>query len=201
MLILFISIIAFLINCIYFTNYGLMSTTYFYLICHYFIMRSKHISQVVHQLSSDSDFYEINRKNIMSLIREHNNVCQQLYKFNKFWQKYYISLLLTLMPLNLVLLVMILFSQLKFYMYIMYGCVAFNIWIFIFFISFCASLVSKTIYLSSNKLFWTQIHIKRNLRLKFKVLMFSEKCDKKRIVFGFSVGSQFVMTFPKLFFV
>src|SRR6185437_2297384 len=157
-----------------------------YLICYYFQLRSKLLNQQI--------LHIINRKtnNMFHILREQNIICSQIKLFNSFWKKYYFYLIMTLMPMNLFILIMALFVDLNYFTLIMYLGGALYSWSFIFFISFCASQVSKGIHLSHNRLFVLQFNMIYNTRLKLKLMTFIEKLLSKHLIIGFSVGPLFV---------
>ena len=145
--------------------------------------------------------YFIKYNKICRVMREHHIICSQIKLFNIFWQKYYSSLIITLIPINILLLTMILFTELESFTKLLFLTVVIYTWVFIFFISFCASQVSKGIHLSYNRLFVSQFSIKTNIMSKLKLMAFIEKLLSNRLIIGFSISGLFVMTFPKLSFV
>ena len=170
---------------------------YFYIICYYFRLRTNQLNQNIQQLITNKTLLRFHYK----LFAEHSVICAQISKFNYFWQKYYLGLIITLVPINLLLFVSLLLTRLETYTIFIFADVLISTWVFIFFISYCASMVSKAIHLSNNRLFLVQIHVKRHLILKLKLMAFMEKVMSNRLITGFSIGNLFVMTFPKLNYV
>ena len=181
----------------YFIKYTTILPSYFYLVCRYFTLRAKLIIKRVQQMSRfKTNFQFINC--MQSVYKDHNTVCRQLHAFAIFWDKYYFNVIITLFPINLLLLTAILFSNFKFYVILLIIFTIIFTWISIFFISFCASLVSKSMRLSTNQLYIKQLALKRNLHQKIKLMIFYEKLHNKRVMYGFSIGPLFIMTFNKL---
>jgi len=172
--------------------------TYFYIICYYFQMRTIRLNMKI--MKSIARNNEVRyRTEFHKLLHEHNIICSQLSKFNQFWQKYYLSLIITIMPINLLFLISILFTELEMFAFITYISSVFYTWVFIFFISYFVSKVSKAVYLSRNGLIGLQLNITYNTRVKLKLMAFIEKLLAKRLIIGFSLSCLFVMTFAKLF--
>jgi len=173
--------------------------SYFYIICYYFKLRIHLLNQQILILSNNISILQIALKR--KLIHEHNTICLQIKMFNTFWKKFYLSMLMCNMPANLVELIMILFTDLEIVPFILSLFITTYTWVFVFFISFCASQVSKGIHLSHNRLFVLQFNIRFNTRVKLKLMTFIEKLLSKHLITGFSVGPLFVMTFPNYSFV
>src|SRR6185437_10296634 len=78
---------------------SLISMAYFYLICYYFVLRSKHLIRSIHKLNESTLFIKHNCfKNISN---EHNNLCQDLYIYNNFWERFYFCVIVMAIPINL----------------------------------------------------------------------------------------------------
>ena len=124
-----------------------------------------------------------------------------MFQFNNIKYTYYFYLLITLIPINIVSVIMVLFTEMKFYSLFLYTVMVFFSWIFIFFISFSASVVSKSIRLSDNRLFKLQynLNVRKNIRIKLKLMFFIEKLVNNKRLFGFSVSTFFVMSQPILY--
>ena len=178
------------------------SSAYFYIICYYFRLRTNLLNDRIFTIT---DNFPINTKKISNILNdifsEHHIICKQIKLFNKFWKYFYFYMILTLIPINLICVLSVFLTKPEFFPFLTYIIGLFSTYIFIFFISFCASMVSKSIHLSHNLLNQIQSHIKHNNRLKVKLMSFIEKLLSNRLIYGLSVGPMFTMTFNKLCFV
>ena len=73
---------------------------YYYIICYYFYLRLNLLNKEIFQITNNNNIW-INRLKFKQILSEHNTICLQINKFNKFWKKYYFYLIFTIMPINL----------------------------------------------------------------------------------------------------
>jgi hypothetical protein len=85
----------------------LYSFLFYFIICYYFRLRFKLLNN---NISRDSELSvaELNER----IISEHNNICNDVTKYDKFWKKFYFVLTYTIIPINLMFLQQLLFDDL-----------------------------------------------------------------------------------------
>jgi hypothetical protein len=89
---------------------------FYFIVCHYIRTRFKIWS------------YKISRKSKLTvakltarIIREHNNICNDILEYDKFWKNFYFALTYTIIPINLMLLQQLLFDDIKLTTILMYS--------------------------------------------------------------------------------
>jgi hypothetical protein len=75
------------------------SFLYYFMSCYYFEIRFK----IMNKNISRNSKLPVN-KLTARIIREHNNVCNDIFEYNKFWKSFYFALTYTTIPINLMLL-------------------------------------------------------------------------------------------------
>jgi hypothetical protein len=85
------------------TNYALgvqlYSFLFYFMSCYYFEIRFKILNN---NISRNSKLSVV--KLTARIIREHNNICNDILKYDKFWKSFYFVLTYTIIPINLMLL-------------------------------------------------------------------------------------------------
>jgi hypothetical protein len=85
------------------TNYAfgvqLYSFLFYFMSCYYFEIRFKILNN---NISRNSKLSVV--KLTARIIREHNNICNDILKYDKFWKSFYFVLTYTIIPMNLMLL-------------------------------------------------------------------------------------------------
>ncbi len=110
------------------------------------------------------------------IIREHNNICNDILKYNKFWKSFYFTLTYTIIPINLMLLQQLLLDDIVFTAFLIYSLVA----IIYLFSHIILNLISASVNKSASKshkfLFklQTQFLSLINVRQRIKVLIIKE---------------------------
>jgi hypothetical protein len=84
---------------------------YYFIVCFYCKTIFKSFNNSVKLLFDGKGKTFLKYKTIDQLMKDHNSICLDIKLYNKFWQKYYFSLIYTLIPMNLVLLQLILFEE------------------------------------------------------------------------------------------
>jgi hypothetical protein len=92
------------------TNYvlgvQLYSFLFYFMSCYYFEIRFKILND---NISRNSKLSVV--KLTASIIGEHNNICDDILKYDKFWKSFYFILTYTIIPINLMLLQQLLFDD------------------------------------------------------------------------------------------
>ena len=189
-----------LIVCYYLCYDSHLASTFLYLIFYFLNLRIESLNQRLDQLIEK--YRELNARNITrmatKLIEEHNSICKQIGDFNRFWSKYLFYMLLSLMPLSLFMLNQVIFKEMQ-VLYKMMNVLAVIIaWLFIFVISYFASMVSESLKKTAKKLFKLEMIVDQNknkssdrLRTKLVAMSAFERVTNRYI--GFSVGPMFVI--------
>jgi hypothetical protein len=84
---------------IYTFSVQLYSFLYYFMSCYYFRFRFKILND---STSRNSKLPVV--KLTARIIREHNNICNDILKYDKFWKSFYFVLTYTIIPINLMLL-------------------------------------------------------------------------------------------------
>src|SRR6202012_1774213 len=135
--------------CIYYSAYDIyISSAYFYIICCYFILRFEYLFRQLNKLYHGTKNISWRLWLLSRVFYEYHCVCMQLKLFDIFWQHYYLIIVITLIPLNLLLEYLITFTELKPFAFILFLMGMLGVWVFLFFVSFYASLASKKCRLS-----------------------------------------------------
>jgi hypothetical protein len=85
----------------------LYSFLFYFMSCYYFKIRFKTLINKISRKSKLSVF-----KLTARIIREHNSICNDIAKYNKFWKSFNFTLTYTLIPISLMFLQQILFDDL-----------------------------------------------------------------------------------------
>jgi hypothetical protein len=194
-----------LISCYYMGYDTNTASGFLYLLFHFIRLRIETLNNKMKQMITDhrngkdtTNTLRVSRQ----LVDHHIIICRQINQFNKFWSKYLLFLLITLIPLNLFLLNQVLFKDMQLYSYALNCFIVFISWVFVFFVSFCASQIPKGMHLTANKLYTIQTIISENngpfnANIKLALLMCYEGVANSRV--GFTVSSLFLMTNTVLF--
>ena len=177
-----------------------IANAFIYLLFYFIKLRTEVLNQKLDQLNRsvcrDLDVGAINHLSL-ELMSEHNNICAQIIAYNKFWRKYLLYLLLSLIPLNLFFLNQVLFKSMQLIPFLLNCTVILISWGFVFFVSFCASIIPKLMTKTADKVFRLQMTNRINAKTKLKIMSCYERVGHKRI--GFTVGTLFTMTNTALF--
>jgi hypothetical protein len=84
----------------------LYSFLFYFIICYYFRLRFKLLNNNISR-NSKLSVAELTAK----IIREHNNICNDILKYDKFWKRFYFVVTYTIIPINLMFLQQILFDD------------------------------------------------------------------------------------------
>jgi hypothetical protein len=94
----------------------LYSFLYYFMSCYYFETRFKILNN---NISRNSKLSVV--KLTARIIREHNNICNDIFENNKFWKNFYFALTYTIIPMNLMLLQQLLFDDIMVTTILMYS--------------------------------------------------------------------------------
>ena len=172
-----------------------ITNAYIYLIIYFQNLRIRELkSNLLKLLNSERSAHYL--KTIKLLVK-HNRICAQIETYNKFWENYFLRLILTLIPINLLCLTQLVYMKNNdYYIYYYYGFIVFITWLFVFFLFYCASTMSKAIHSTWNPLFFLQLKTKH---AKFKILNTFERMVNTRLTVGFTAKNLFMMTHPMLY--
>ena len=182
----------------------LKSSAYLYLLFYFIILRIKKLKAKLDSLS-ETGFESTDILRLSSeLLSELNSIVRQIHNYNEFWRKYFLYIIFTLIPINLLFLNQILFvSGVKYYLYYLYGTAVFITWFILITLSYFASRVSKGIRSIGMKLYKIQFCAEKcgfhETKTKIKLLSNFERMVNTNITIGFSVSTLFVMTHPLLY--
>jgi hypothetical protein len=105
------------------TNYALgvqiYSFLFYFMPCYYFEIRIKILSN---NISRNSKLSVV--KLTARIIREHNNICNNIFEYNKFWKSFYFTLMYTIIPMNLMHLQQLLLDDIVLTTILIYSMVA-----------------------------------------------------------------------------
>jgi hypothetical protein len=174
------------------------SVVFFYLICHYFHLKSQKLNERILLLIKISRFNNPSLKNssIAKLVTDHNSFCSKVKRYNEFWQKPFLSFIIAMVPSNLFALHQLLFEERKTYVLMINTSIVLYECFFIFFLSYYTSALSQQIHGSAKKLLLLQLRCTGlTIKNKIKLMTCFERLSSKRKI-GFSLGSLTVMTYP-----
>jgi hypothetical protein len=97
----------------------LYSFLYYFMSCYYFEIRFKILNN---NISRNSKLSVI--KFTARIIHEHNNICNDIFEYNKFWKNFYFTLTYTIIPMNLMLLQQLLFDDIMVTSILLYSLLA-----------------------------------------------------------------------------
>jgi hypothetical protein len=87
------------------------SFLYYFIVCYYCKIRFKSFNR---KIGATNNKIFIKNEFFDALLEEHNEICETIILYNKFWSKYYFELAYCLIPLNLLLIEEISFHKLDF---------------------------------------------------------------------------------------
>jgi hypothetical protein len=117
---------------------------YFFIVCYYlklrltsFQIRLKTLSQEINSLSMKTKSFLIK-----SILKEHNELCQQIFIYNKFWRKY-LTITLTIFVLLICFLTYLTFiPHMKWYLRFQISIALSGQILLVFIVTYCASTIS-----------------------------------------------------------
>jgi hypothetical protein len=89
---------------------------FYFIVCHYIRTRFKILNNKISRKSKLTV-----AKLTARIIREHNNICNDILEYDKFWKNFYFALTYTIIPINLMLLQQLLFDDIKLTTILMYS--------------------------------------------------------------------------------
>ena len=134
-------------------------------------------------------------------IIEHNMYCRELYLINKFWSKIYFMFIITIIPVNLLLLHQFLFECLEYEVKIFFGLLIVLISIGVFGVQYLWSYMSYKIHKSCVVLSQYQWRINGypfRMRFKLNLMNYFERLSSDRKI-GITMGSIYTLTFTIFF--
>jgi hypothetical protein len=149
----------------------LYSFLFYFMTCYYFEIRFKMLNNNISRNSKLSDI-ELTAR----IIREHNNICNDILKYNKFWKSFYFTLTYTIIPINLMLLQQLLLDDIVFTEFLIYSLLV----IIYLFSHIILNLISASVNKNASKShkflfkFQTQFLSLINVIQKIKVLIIKE---------------------------
>ena len=152
---------------IYFVSGTMFTSNFcFQLICFYCFINFRYFNKLINNFNFEISFgcrrFIMNMK-IKTLINKQNEFSNRILKYNKFWRKFYLILMMHILPANIILLQQVLYGQLGFQIKILYAiCFVCGI-IFIVSSSILVCLLANEIKIYQKKLI--QIQLKPYLNL------------------------------------
>jgi hypothetical protein len=119
---------------------------YFLLICYHLKQRLNSIRIRLNVIRNKSKSLKSNEKILMigSLVREHNDLCQNIYCYNKYWRKYLTITYSIFLTINCILAYIVFInSRLNSFLRFEYAIVLSSHLLLIFIITYSASIVSN----------------------------------------------------------
>jgi hypothetical protein len=144
----------------------LYSILFYFIVCYYSTIRFKILNNKMSRNSKLSV-----AKLTARIIREHNDVCNDILRYDKFWKKFYFALTYTIIPINLMFLHLILFDDLILTIFLVNSMVV----IVFLFSHIVLNLISASVNKNASKSykflfeFQTKFSSKINFRQKIKV--------------------------------
>jgi len=187
---LFFSILWTILNSIWghlISSTLLSAFIHFYFNCYYLKLR---LSQLNNLISSLLIITKANTKKcisssiVISIFEDHNQICRFLFQSDKLWSKYYLLVLLSLIPASLILLFQVLFASLSPVVQMVYWSALINCWFTLYTHTYaCATIPFQMKKFSKNiaKLQWKVKHIKAKMKVfnhnlmqfNFDIVLFS----------------------------
>jgi hypothetical protein len=143
----------------------LYSFLFYFIVCYYYTIRFKILNNKISRNSKLSVAILTER-----IIREHNDVCNDILRYDKFWKNFYFALTYTIIPINLMFLHLILFDDV-----ILTAFLIFSMVIVFLFSHIVLNLISASVNRNASKSykflfkFQTKFSSKINVRQKIKV--------------------------------
>jgi hypothetical protein len=154
----------------FWTNHALgvelYSFLFYFIVCYYSTIRFKIFNNEISQNNKLSVAKLTER-----IIREHNDVCNDILRYDKFWKNFYFALTYTIIPMNLMFLHLILFDDIILTAFLVFSIVV----ITYLFSHIVLNLISASVNKNASKSykflfkFQTKFSSKINFRQKIKV--------------------------------
>ena len=171
LMIIWILIISFVV---YYMNGTLISAfIYFQIICFYCYINSRYFIKKVKEINGklNPTSKKLVRLEINHLINEQNKFSIRIFKYNKFWKKFYFASLILLLPSHIISVHKSLFGDLNFQLRIILIFASLMGGFFTLFISLLACLVNRNVKIYGKEIL--QLYYKQdiylNVKLKIKV--------------------------------
>jgi hypothetical protein len=142
---------------------------FYFIVCHYIRTRFKILNNKISRKSKLSVV-----KLAASIIREHNNICNDILEYDKFWKSFFFALTYTIIPTNLMLLQQLLFDDIMPTTIVIYSLFAIIYLISHIVLNLVSASVNKNASKSHKFLFGFQtkflssINIKQNIKIQNK---------------------------------
>ena len=134
--------------------------------------------------------------NVKQFIEEHNQFCQTLLEFNRFWSKIYISFMLLIFPINLMLLHQLILEQVDLSYRIILAFTSIVLTLDFYLIQYCLANISTKIHKMTKILARLQWRLNRwpfRLNNKIKLMTYFERLSSDRKI-GITIGPTVVLT-------
>ena len=189
-----------LINTLSFTTYfidGCASTTFCMLLTYYEHLRINKINNHVKSVYDSLDPIKVHRA-VKAFTEEHNRYCTHINAVNQFWKFPYLIFVVTMLPINLIVLHQLLFEDISLQLRLFFGVCIFGSDILLFGVQYCFALYSikiHSMYAKLSRLQWCINGYPFRARLKWKLIMCLERLTSNKHRIGFTMGS-IVFTMP-----
>jgi hypothetical protein len=140
------------------------SFLFYFIVCYYSKIRFKILNNII---SRNSKLPVV--KLTARIIREHNDVCNDILRYDKFWNKFYFALTYTIIPINLMLLHLILFDDLILTSFLIFSMVVIIYLFSHIVLNLISASVNKNALKSHKYLFKFQTKFSSRINLKQKI--------------------------------
>jgi hypothetical protein len=140
------------------------SFLFYFIVCYYSTIRFKILNNKISR-NSKLSFSKLTTR----IIREHNNACNDILRYDKFWKKFYFTLTYTIIPINLMFLHLILFDDLILTAFLIASMIVI---IFLFshiVLNLISASVNKNALKSHNSIFKFQTKFSSKINVKNKI--------------------------------
>ena len=152
----------------------IISSACFQIICYYCLINARCFNQLISNYKTDLSFgwkRLFLKLKFKHLFNQQNQFSIRILKYNKFWSKFYLIMMIHVIPCNIILLQQVLYGKLSLQLKILFWVCFFYQTIFIMFSSLFVCLLNKSMILLSLKLIQFQFnpHLNFDINTKIKV--------------------------------
>ena len=165
------SVILYLIYGYSIVNITFHSVLCLFIICEYSRIKLKNVNKMTENLINKTF---VNIKNVNQLIEEHNNICTQITKFNKFWKNFIQGILCLIFPMQLLVLHQLLFGKFETILFRLLFLLLFLLGFgltsyFIFFFSLITKETNKSYKLLHRFKFKNHLRLNQSIKVSFQI--------------------------------
>jgi hypothetical protein len=146
--------------------------------CYYFELRFKILNDNISRNSKLSVVKLTER-----IIREHNNICNDILKYDKFWKSFYFVLAYTIIPINLMVLQQLLFDDIILTAILLYSTVVIIYFLSHIILNLISASVNKNALKSHKFLFKFQTKFLSLINVKQRIKVYKNNSTKIKYLF------------------